>query len=158
MSMLKCLCLAAALGVGACASLEAQADSYVVRQYYSGWHRHTGGSYYYRTYYYKPTPRYVGYRHHYVIYHPRYRNHYYYYNPYKKVYWGRCPVHTDGRGQYSHLAEADRRATLEEIPETAFPKLGPMPKVPESDPKENVTMDLPPDDLPSGEQLPKVSS
>ena len=56
------------------------------------------------------------------------------------------------------LAEADRKETLEEIPEKAFPKSGALPPIPDSDPAENATLDLPPDDLPPGEGLPKASN
>ena len=116
------------------------------RQYYSGWHKPAAKSYYYRVYYYKPVTTYVGYRHHYVIYHPQRPKHYYYYNPVKRVYWGRCPVEQTGAAQYSLLAEKDRKGNLEDIPESAFPKPGRMPSVPDS---EDLELDLPPSDLPA---------
>jgi hypothetical protein len=129
-----------------------QADYGSSSQYYGGWHQHK--NYYYRTYYYKPRPTYAGYRHHYVVYHPQRPNHYYYYNPYRKVYWGRCPVDSHGEEAYSHLAEGDQRGNLEEIKESAFPAPGKMPLIPESDAKQNQRMDLPPDDLPQVTGLP----
>ena len=115
------------------------------RQYYSSWYK-SSKSYYYRDYYYKPADDYVGYKHNYVIYYPDKPKYCYYYNPYKKVYWGRCPMHTDGHAAYSELAESDRKGTLADIPEAAFPPPGAMPSVPDSSDK--VAMDLPPDDLP----------
>jgi hypothetical protein len=125
------------------------------RQYYGGWAKNTKANYHYRTYYYKPAPNYVGYKHHYVIYFPNKPDHYYFYNPYKKVYWGRCPVKTEGKAAYSHLADADQKATLDEIPEKAFPAPGPMPRVPEA--TDDATLELPPDDLPAveGAGIPK---
>ena len=135
----------------------AGADQYSSRQYYSNWNHHVQRGYHYRSYYYKPTPSYVGYRHHYVIYSPSRPRHYYFYNPYKKQYWGRCDVNTNGQGQYSLLAEADRKGNLEDIPEKAFPAPGPMPRIPESEAGENAGMDLPPDDLPQADNLPKVN-
>jgi len=126
------------------------ADQYSSRQYYSNWNHYQQRGYHYRTYYYKPTPNYVGYRHHYVVYNPSRPRHYYFYNPYKRQYWGRCDVNTNGKGQYSLLAEADRRGNLEDIPEQAFPAPGPMPRIPDSEAGENAGMDLPPDDLPQG--------
>ena len=138
-------------GVGASAA-------YSARQYYSGWHKHTKYTYYYRYYYYKPTPTYAGYKHHYVVYYPARPDYVYYYNPYKKVYWGRCPSQAAGKPEYSMLAEADRKATLEEIPEKAFPKPAALPAIPDSDPKEDATLDLPPDDLPTGEGLPTAKN
>lgn len=126
---------------------------HVCRQYYSGWQKHADYSYYYRTYYYKPTPDYVGYKHHYVIYYPRSPKYLYFYNPYKKVYWGRCPTNTNGQARYSLLAEADRKGTLEQIPESAFPPPRGLPAIPES--ADGAKMDLPPDDLPKDEFPPK---
>src|SRR4051812_32636191 len=125
---------------------------YGPRQYYTGWSYTTHG-YYYRTYYYKPAPTYTTYSYHYVVYYPS-QPYYYYYNPYKRVYWGRSPVRTDGKAVYSLLAEEHRKGTLGEIKEEHFPKPGPMPPVPES--KGDVRMEAPPGDLPTGETLPKA--
>jgi hypothetical protein len=149
----KSLCLVCALLFSVPTALVARADSYVVRQYYSSWQKAPQRSYYYRHYYYKPAPTYSGYRHHYVIYHPSRPQHVYFYNPYKRVYWGRCPVQSQGQPHYSMLAEKDRKATLEEIPESAFPKPAPVPPIPEA--SDGAPMDLPPDDLPTDEKLPK---
>ena len=157
MSKVKAMMVALTLVFGALATT-AVADQYSSRQYYSNWSHNTQRGYHYRTYYYKPTPNYVGYRHHYVVYSPSRPRHYYFYNPYKKQYWGRCDVNTNGKGQYSLLAEADRKGTLDEIPESAFPAPGPMPRIPDSNPGENAGMDLPPDDLPQGDTLPKVTT
>lgn len=140
-----------ALLFAAAAVSPAVADQCGPRQYYSGWHKPAAKSYHYRVYYYKPTPSYVGYRHHYVIYHPQRPNYYYYYNPVKKAYWGRCPVEQNGQPQYSLLAEKDRTGNLEQIAEASFPAPGPMPKVPDA---EDLTLDLPPGDLPVADTLP----
>jgi hypothetical protein len=150
MRLLKFACLAGILALGAtCDPGSLRANAYTSRQYYTGWAKHPQQTYYYRTYYYKPTAEYVGYKHHYVIYHPRYDQHLYFYNPYRKVYWGRCPIQTQGKGVYSKLAEKDQKATLQEIPQTAFPQPGELPEVPES--KDGTKIDLPPDDLPKDE-------
>ncbi|MEZ6067796.1 MAG: hypothetical protein R3B90_19270 [Planctomycetaceae bacterium] len=114
------------------------------RQYYTPWQKPANSQYAYRTYYYKPTPTYAGYKHHYVI---QKGDHCYFYNPYEKKYWGRCPSQSYGRPQYSHLPPEWRRPTLQEIPESAFPTPGNLPPIPESD--GSVVLDLPPDDLPS---------
>lgn len=137
--------------VTATAVVPAVAESYGPRQYYSGWHKPASKPYHYRVYYYKPTPTYVGYRHHYVIYHPQRPQHYYYYNPVKKAYWGRCPVEQAGKPQYSLLAEQDRKGNIDQIPENAFPAPGPMPAVPGA---EDLSLDLPPGDLPVADALP----
>ncbi len=149
----KALCLVCALALSVPISPVAQAGTYTVRQYYSTWRKHPQRSYHYRYYYYKPSLSYSGYRHHYAIYYPSRPRYVYFYNPYKKVYWGRCPVQTNGQPQYAMLAEKDRKANLEEIPEAAFPKPGPVPPIPEA--SDGVPMELPPDDLPSDETLPK---
>jgi hypothetical protein len=120
------------------------------RQYYSGWSP-TSYGYYYRTYYYKPYPTYPTYNYHYVVYYPS-QPYYYYYNPHRRVYWGRSPVKHDGKGVYSLLAEEHRKGTLAEIKEEHFPKPGAMPTVPEA--KDNVKIETPPADLPTGEPLP----
>jgi hypothetical protein len=125
---------------------------YATRQYYSGWNRASGRSYHYRTYYYKPSAKYSGYRHHYVVYYPSRPKYVYYYNPYKKQYWGRCPSQSAGKEQYQLLAEKDRKGNLEEIPESAFPQPTRMPPIPESD--DDARVDVPPDDLPTDENLP----
>jgi hypothetical protein len=139
-SIVAVLALTAAAGVTAWASYSAP------RQYYTGWNKSPKQSYYYRDYYYKPADDYAGYKHQYVMYYPEKPKHYYYYNPYKKAYWGRCPVQTYGKGQYSELAEKDRKASLSDIPEEAFPAPGAMPHVPGA--TDGVAMDLPPDNLP----------
>ena len=125
---------------------------YAPRQYYSSW-SYTSYGYYYRTYYYKPYPSYRSYNYHYVVYYPN-RPYYYYYNPYRRAYWGRSPVQNNGKEVYSLLAEEHRKGTLSEIREEYFPRPGPMPKVPEA--KDDVRMEVPPGDLPTGERLPKA--
>jgi len=150
--------LACLLAVGAAALPIGRAEATHVRQYYGAWARHTTYTYHYRVYYYKPAPTYVGYRHHYVIYYPSRPQYVYYYNPYTRVYWGRSPVNCCGKPQYSLLAEKDRKGNLTDIPESAFPTPGKLPPVPESDPKEGVAMDLPPDDLPTDSGLPGAKS
>ncbi len=124
------------------------------RQYYSGWSKPAGRSYYYRTYYYKPTPTYSGYKHHYVVYYPTRPKYVYYYNPYKKQYWGRCPSQSAGKEQYQLLADKDRKASLDDIAESAFPEAGKMPRIPEAE--DDARVDVPPDDLPGDDNLPKA--
>lgn len=141
------LALALLLGTG----LAALASS-SPRQYYGGWAKHPRRSYHYRHYYYKPSPGYVGYKHHYAIHHPSRPKHVYFYNPYKKVYWGRCPLSSGGKPAYSLLPESARKATLEEIPESAFPPPGEMPRIPDAE--DDATLELPPDDLPPDEGIP----
>lgn len=129
------------------------AKNYGPRQYYTGWSNSSYG-YYYRTYYYKPAPTYTSYSYHYVVYYPSRPTYYYYYNPYKQAYWGRSPVKNNGKDVYSMLAEEHRKGSLAEIKEEHFPKPGAMPKLPES--TDNVNMEVPPGDLPTGEKLPKA--
>src|SRR5262245_51344719 len=94
---------------------------YGARQYYGNWQSHSSG-YAYRAYYYKPTPDYSAYKHHYVIYdYKKDPQHEYYYNPYSKKYWGRCPVSYGDKPVYSMLAEKDRQGDLDKIAPTAFP-------------------------------------
>lgn len=132
----------------------APASKYASRQYYGNWRKHDKQGYYYRPYYYKPRDDYSGYKHHYVFYFPSKPDHYYYYNPHKKQWWGRCPVkHDNGKGTYSMLAEEDRKENFDDVDEKKFPKPGPMPSIPES--SDNATLDLPPDDLPTSEGLPR---
>src|SRR5262245_28932623 len=81
------------------ASLSAWGASSAPRQYYGYYRFYKPGNYFYRLYYYKPSPNYVGYKHHYTIYYPSRPRFQYFYNPYKKVYWGRCPARTNGKAQ-----------------------------------------------------------
>lgn len=129
-----------------CAPLSGWAGDYSPRQYYGNWQKHPTAGYHYRSYYYKPTPTYRGYKHHYVIHSQASRQHYYYFNPYTKKYWGRCPSHHDGDGGYSRLAPEYQKPSLKEIPDSAFPEPGELPGIPES--SDGATLDLPPDDLP----------
>jgi hypothetical protein len=156
MNRLKAACLIGVCLLGLLGGAEAYGNFFGARQYYSGWRRFPDRAYFYRSYYYKPTASFAGYRHHYVIYDPRRPRYLYYYNPYRRLYWGRCLASAEGKAQYSLLAEGDRKASLDDIPEKAFPDLGDLPPIPESDPKEGATMDLPPDDLPDTNTLPKV--
>jgi hypothetical protein len=96
--------------------------------YYSRWSYYPTYGYYYSYYYYKPYDAYAGYKYHYTIYYPK-TSYVYYYNPYRKVYWGRYDLEAKG---YSHLPEEAQKGSLKEIPESAFPKPGAMPAVPES--------------------------
>ena len=122
------------LGLGA----TAKAAGYG-RQYYSSWSYYPSRSYYYTTYYYKPYVSYASYDYHYCVYYPSYPSYVYYYNPYRKVYWGRYDLNAKG---YSLLAEKDRKGTIKEIDEKAFPAPKGMPEVPESEDK--VVMEQPP--------------
>jgi len=115
------------------------------RQFYGNWQKHQQG-FAYRSYYYKPSPNYAGFKHHHVIRHPKHPQHLYFYNPYKQQFWGRCPVAANGKPHYSLLAEKDRSGDLEKIPEKAFPPYADLPPIPES--TDGETLDLPPDDLP----------
>jgi hypothetical protein len=130
----------------------ARSDTYSARQYYSGWVKPTSKPYSYRYYYYKPTADYVGYKYQYVIHYPSRPKYYYYYNPYKKVYWGRCPSHCDGKPAYSQLPPEACKSRLEDIAESDFPPMGNLPKIPESN--DGATVDLPPSDAPPAETLP----
>jgi len=142
--------LVLALVVGACSLVSqlSHANTYSSRQYYGGWNKHNTKNYYYRTYYYKPNKDYYGYKHHYVIAPQKkaYSGHYYYYNPYKKAFWGRVPCSCEGKPAYEILKEEDRKDDVEKIPEKAFNKMDKMPPIPDS--KDDVPMDLPPDDAP----------
>ena len=145
-----CFAVLPVLAAGAAVSA---ADSYnsaygSPRQYYGHWQKHPTANYYYRGYYYKPTPSYAGYKHHYVILYPSRPSHHYFYNPYKKQYWGRCEVYHGGKGEYSHLAPEYRKSSISEIPENAFPTPGKLPNIPDS--SDGSKLDLPPDDLPEG--------
>jgi hypothetical protein len=61
-----------------------------------------------------------------------------------------------GEGLYSMLVEADRKADIKDIPESAFPPQAAMPALPES--TDGKKLDLPPDDLPSVDGcLPKTA-
>lgn len=149
MKALKSLML---VGVLLVATATTQAGGYGPRQYYTGW-SYSNTGYYYRTYYYKPYVTYPSYNYHYVVYYPS-RPYYYYYNPVKQVYWGRSPVNNDGKAVYSLLEDKHRKGTLGEIKEEHFPKPGAMPSVPDA--KDDVKIEVPPSDLPTGNTLPKA--
>jgi hypothetical protein len=127
------------------------ADQFHSRQSFGDWHQHQRG-FSHRAYYYKPHQNFVGFKHHHVIHFNSRPQHHYFYNPYKKQFWGRCPVATDGKPSYSLLAAKDRSGDINKIPESAFPKPGAMPPIPES--TDGATLDLPPDDLPTIDALP----
>ena len=114
------------------------------RHYYASWSYHNTNSYYYRSYYYKPTPDYSIYKYHYCVYYPTQPAYVYYYNPYARVYWGRYDLKAGG---YSLLAEKDRKEQLKDIPDSAFPKPGEMPTIPESADNEKIPK-IAADDLP----------
>lgn len=106
-----------------------------------------GTGYKYRTYsYYSPTYRQV--RKHYVVYRPSQPRYVYYYNPYTRKYWGRYDRQT---GLYSQLANADKKATISEIPESAFPPGGAMPP---AEPGDETPMPPPPEPEPEPEPRP----
>jgi hypothetical protein len=134
------------LALAVLAAVPAQANLRAVRQYYGGWTYYPERTYYYRSYYYKPFVDYEGYKYHYCIYYPAQPRYVYYYNPYKRVYWGRYDTQAKGGDCYSRLAEKDCKETLKEIPESAFPAPGKMPRIPDA--RDDVPIEPPPSDLP----------
>lgn len=148
MSSRKSLLLAAVITLG----LMHNTSSAAGRHYYSNWSYYPQRTYYYVQYYYKPAETYDTYRYHYCIYYPSTPNYVYYYNPYTEVYWGRYDVKNKG---YSLLEDKDRKKNLKDIPETAFPKPGQMPQIPEAKDGEKMlpppkVPDATPKDLPGG--------
>lgn len=118
------------------------------QQYYGDWTYYPSRGYHYCNYNYKPYASYPNYSYHYCICYPSQPNYVYYYNPHRSYYWGRCDLQTM---QYSLLAEGDRRQSLKDIPEAAFPKPGQMPLIPagvdngkEVPPKGEARIDVPP--------------
>src|SRR5690242_16680348 len=71
-------------------------DQFGSRQFFGDWHNHAAG-FSYRPYYYKPTPDFVGFKHHYVVHYQTRPQFNYFYNPYTKQFWGRCPVAAEGK-------------------------------------------------------------
>jgi hypothetical protein len=137
------LIVAAALALGAAAAHQAHARL-ASRQYYGGWTYYPQRSYYYSYYYYKPYPSYTGYNYHYSIYYPSTPRYVYYYNPHRNVYWGRYDLEAKGDDRYSLLEEKDRKANLKDIPESAFPQPGAMPRIPEAKDDDKTAIDPPP--------------
>jgi hypothetical protein len=126
-----------------------QAQARYRRQYYTSWSYYSTTRYYYRTYYYYLTPAATTYSYHYCVYYPSQPQYVYYYNPVTRAYWGRFEFGTDGKPKgYSLLAEKDRKGTLAEIPESAFPAPAAMPAIPGTPDGEKMV--APPYDLPKG--------
>ncbi len=132
-------------------SLQAQ-SGHGPRQYYGHWSKHPSRNFHYRNLYYKPTPTFRGYKHHYVVFTPKDPKHLYFYNPYKKQYWGRCPVDYGDKPVYSLLKPEHRKPTIKEVPEDAFPPPGDLPPLPDS--TDGAVLELPPDDLPLSADTP----
>lgn len=112
-----------------------EAEAGYRRQYYASWSYYPRTNYYYTRYYYQPTS-YVStpsYNYHYVICYPSQPRYRYYYNPVRRRYWGRFEVDKSGKPiGYSMLKPKDQKSSLEDIPESAFPKPSKMPPIPES--------------------------
>ncbi|MCA8987009.1 MAG: hypothetical protein KDA78_05180 [Planctomycetaceae bacterium] len=145
--------LAALIALMAGAAVESQVNAFSgYRQYYGGWSYQPQRSYYVRSYYYKPTPTYTGYRYHYCVHYPSQPRYVYYYNPYSRQYWGRFDLEGKDGAHYSLLEEKDRKEKLEEIPEEAFPAASKMPQVPEAE--DDVQIDVMPKDLPTNTDTP----
>jgi hypothetical protein len=140
---MKYLGLACGLALLAATTLPSGAGAHALygRQYYGGWTYHPQYTYYYSYYYYKPYPDYEGYRHHYCIYYPSQPRYIYYYNPQGGYYWGRLDLEAKGDAKYQLLAEKDRKASIKDIPESAFPKPQKMPAIPEA--KDDVAIEPP---------------
>src|SRR5207244_2381430 len=115
------------------------------RQHYSKyWAKNKG--YYFKQYFYKPTPGAVAYRMQYVIYYSSKPRFYFFFNPYNRLYWGR---YDRQEGAYSKLPEPQQRGQVAEIKEAAFSAPAGMPPVPES--RDGVALAVPPADLPPDE-------
>ncbi len=133
--------------------LTAQQSQAAYRQYYSSWSYHPQRSYHYRTYYYKPTPRYTSYNYHYCVHYPSRPRYVYYYNPHQRRYWGRFDLEGQDGAHYSILAEKDRKEKLSDIPEESFPAPAAMPVIPDSEDGEQIALPegVPGQDIPEGE-------
>lgn len=142
--ILGLLLMVGSFAIGATMTQEASAEA-LRRHYYSGWSYQPARTYYYSYYYYKPYASYSGYSYHYSIYYPTRPRYVYYYNPVRRVYWGRYDLEEKG---YSLLAEKDRKAELDSIPEKAFPKPGEMPSIPDSEDGEKM-IPIDPETLPT---------
>jgi len=137
------LILVLALG-GLCTVPDLAAQPANGRQYYSSWVKHSVKPYYYRYYYYKPTPSAATYSYHYGIYYPSRGKRIYMFNPHTKKYWG----YWDGE-QYSLLPKDKQKASIEDIAAEDFPKPGKPPRIPEID--EDLTMLAPPGEFPKSD-------
>jgi hypothetical protein len=135
----RLLPVAAAVVLGATMFSAAPAQAQYGRQYYTTWSYYPTYGYYYTYYRYQPTYTTTTYSYHYCTYYPSRPRYVYYYNPVRRVYWGRYDLEEQG---YSLLEEKDRKENLDDIPETAFPKPGKMPNVPEA--TDALAMDKPP--------------
>lgn len=82
-----------------------------------------GKSYNYRYYSYY-SKKYGESRRHMLVYHPRQPRYVYYYNTDTGLYWGRFDLSDNS---YQLLADKDKKPTIGEIPDEAFPKGGKMP-------------------------------
>lgn len=142
----RLLMLLAVAGTVFVATPPKEADA-AYRQYYGGWNYHGGHGYHYRSYFYKPYVSYPSYHSHYCIHYPSRPRYVYYYNRNTHQYWGRFDTEGKEGAQYSILKPEDRKGTLEEIPESAFPAPAAMPVIPDSE--DGVTIE-PPKDLPKG--------
>jgi hypothetical protein len=132
MRNVRCLGLVCGLALLASAMLTTPAHAHYGRQYYGDWGYQPSYSYYYCQYNYQPYSGYDGYNYHYCIYYPSQPRYVYYYNPHQHYYWGRLDLEAKGDNKYSLLAEEDRKDSVKKIPESAFPKPGKMPPIPES--------------------------
>jgi hypothetical protein len=117
------------------------------RQWYNDWTYYPQYAYYYSSYYYKPAAGSQGLKFQFCIYYPAHPRYVYYFDPAKRRYWGRLDVKGGPGHQYSLLDPKDRKEKLQDIPESAFPKAGPMPPIPESG---DGTLILPVKALPKG--------
>jgi len=127
------------------------------RQYYSNWTYQPARQYHYRRYFYTPSVQLRTYQYHYVINYPRQPRYAYYYNPRRQVYWGRFEMDEKGKPVgYSLLKPADRKGSLKDIPESAFPEPGDMPPIPDSE--DGVAIEPPPRDLPTPNDLPQAEN
>jgi hypothetical protein len=128
------------------------------RQYYEEkWSYNETAKYHYKKYFYKPKPKYKGYKHHLVVYKPQKdRKHVYWYNPEKKAYWARCPTvkHPmygkqvkEGKDYWS-IAK-NKKESLDYVKEEDYgPVTEQAPPIPESAGKTHIS--CPPSDLPPG--------
>ena len=143
------ICLLSMAVASSIVAISAPAEAnYHLRQYYGSWSYHPTTNYYYCSYHYLPTVSTLTYSRHYVIYFPSRPTYRYFYNPIRRAYWGRYEVDSNGKPiGYSMLEPADRRSSLEDIPESAFPKPTKMPTIPDS--SDQVRMEEPPIEIPT---------
>ncbi|HEY1068721.1 MAG TPA: hypothetical protein VGE52_21540, partial [Pirellulales bacterium] len=100
------------------------------RRYFGRWEKSPNGAYFSKKFYYRPDPNGAAEKRQYVVFYPSSLDYLYLFDPEARVYWGRFDRFAPPDVCFQAIAQNEQRTRLWDIPEPAYGKSGPLPRLP----------------------------